>query len=348
MYLKYMEKYDYEQIVIFQDKETGLKGVTVIHNTKLGPALGGARLWNYETEDEAIFDCLRLARGMTLKSASAGLKLGGGKTVLIGDNHSIKNRKQYFNKLGEYIEKLNGNYITAEDMNTTTVDMSYINEKTNHVTGLEGKSGDPSPVTALGAFYAVKASLKHLYDNDDIRNYTYAILGVGATGKELLRHLTESNAKNIYYSDINEENIKFIKENFPNAILVSNEELMSLDVDVFIPCARGGILNSETIPNIKAKIICGTANNVLLDEVSDSLLIKEHNILYAPDFIVNAGGIINVYHEINGYNYDNVKKDLEMIYGRLLEIFTLSEKNKISTHEAALKYANKVLEEGLE
>lgn len=347
MYFKIMEKDNYEQIVFFQDKETGLKGVTVIHNTKLGPALGGSRLWDYATDEEAVIDCIRLARGMTYKSAGAGLKLGGGKTVLIGDPKKVKN-EAYFKKFGEFVERLNGNYITAADMNTTTEDMKAINLSTNHVVGLEGKSGNPSPVTALGAFYSLKASLKHLYNDHTISNYTYAVLGAGATGKEVIRHLVENNAKQIYFSEINQDNIDFITETYPNVKLVSFDELMTLDVNVLVPCAMGGILNNKTIPKIKAKIICGTANNLLLDEKTDGLLLKEHNILYAPDFIANAGGIINVYHEINGYNIDNVLKDIEKIYDRVLEIFEISDENNITTHEAAMVYANKVLEEGIE
>lgn len=342
MYLKYMEKYGYEQLVFIQDEQTNLKGIIAIHNTKLGPALGGARLWDYKTEEEAVFDALRLARGMTYKSAAAGLPLGGGKAVLIGDAAKVKN-EAYFKKFGEFIEKFNGNYITAADMNTTTLDMSYINSETKHVTGLEGMSGDPSPITAKGTYYAIKASLKHMFGDDTVMNHSFAVQGVGATGSNVIKELIEEGATKIYFSEVNEEHAKAIKTKYPSLIEVSNEELFKLDVTCLVPCAMGGVLNDKTIPNIKAKIICGTANNVLLDEEKHSQMLNDLNILYAPDFIVNAGGIINVYHEIIGYETNNVLKDVFKIYGRVIEIFELAEDNNINTQEAAMLYANNIL-----
>ena len=343
MYFKYMEKYGYEQVVLIQDKETNLKGIIAIHNTKLGPSLGGARLWNYESEEEAIFDALRLARGMTYKSAAAGLPLGGGKAVLIGDPTTVKS-KDYFRKFGEFVSNLNGKYITAEDMNTTTQDMSYIKMETDHVTGLEGMSGDPSPVTAKGVYYAIKASLKHLYGDDSVVERSFAVQGVGATGSNLIEELINEGATEIYFSEINQAHKKAILAKFPNLIEVDNGELFKLEVDVLVPCAMGGVLNEKTIPQIQAKIVCGSANNVLLDEVTHSQMLNDRNILYAPDFIVNAGGLINVYHEIIGYQLDAVLKDVKKIYDRLLKIYEIAETGKINTQEAAMLYANRILE----
>lgn len=343
MYLKYMEKYEYEQLIFIHDKKTNLKGIIAIHNTKLGPSLGGARLWDYQTEEEAVFDALRLARGMTYKSAAAGLPLGGGKAVLIGDPKKVKSN-EYFKAFGRHVERLAGKYITAEDMNTTTDDMALINEETKYVTGLEGKSGDPSPVTAKGAYYAIKASLKYLYNDDKVLNHTFAIQGVGATGSNLIRELIEEGAKTIYFSEVNQDRAKQIKEQYPQLIEVNNGELFNLDVSVLVPCAMGGVLNDETIPNIKAKIVCGTANNVLLDEEKHSEMLRERNILYAPDFIANAGGIINVYHEFIGYNENEVLKDVSKIYPRIIEIYKLAKDKDITTQEAAMIYANNMLD----
>lgn len=343
MYIDYMVKYGYESIHIFHDKKTNLKAIICIHDSTLGPALGGLRLYNYKTESEAIFDALRLSRGMTYKSAAANLKLGGGKAVIIGDPKTCKS-EAFFKAFGKFVESLGGKYITAEDMNTTTHDMEIISSVTKHVTGLNNKSGDPSPVTALGAFYGIKASLMEYYGNDDVSNYKFAIQGVGATGREVLRHLYESGAKQIYYSDTNVENIKYIKDNYPDLINVGIDDIYSLDVDCFVPCAFGGVINPDTIKLLKVNIIAGTANNLLLDEARDSKLIKEKNILYAPDFIINAGGVINVYHEIIGYDIENVNLALKYIYDRLLTIYKIAKKHNITTHSAAMSYAQSIID----
>ena len=290
------KKHKYEQVVYFYDRTTGLKGVTVIHNTTLGPALGGTRLWNYESEDAAVLDCLRLARGMTYKAAAAGLNLGGGKTVLIGDATKVKS-EAYFRALGRYVQALNGRYITAEDVNTNTKDMSYIHMETDYVVGLEGKSGNPSPMTALGGFYGVKAALKYKFGCEDVSKYTYAVQGAGQTGYYLIKYLLEAGAKKIYFSELNPKHIERMKNEHPEVEFVDPDKIYSMDVDVFSPCALGGVLNSDTIPKIKAKVIAGT-NNVLLEEDIHGDMIKDQGILYAPDFVINAGGLINVYYEL--------------------------------------------------
>ncbi|MDY0210747.1 MAG: Glu/Leu/Phe/Val dehydrogenase [Acholeplasma sp.] len=340
---EYMEKHEYEQVVYFYDRTTGLKGVTVIHNTTLGPALGGTRLWNYESEDEAVLDCLRLARGMTYKAAAAGLNLGGGKTVLIGDATKVKS-EAYFRALGRYVQSLNGRYITAEDVNTNTKDMSYIHMETDYVVGLEGKSGNPSPMTALGAFYGIKSALKYKYDNEDISKYTFAIQGAGQTGYYLTKYLLAENAKKIYFSEINPKHIERMKQEHPEVEFVDPDKLYGLEVDVLSPCALGGVLNSDTIPQIKAKIVAGTANNVLLEEDIHGDMLKDRGILYAPDFVINAGGLINVYYELLNQPKEKVEADLKLIKDRLLEIYAIAEKEGIHTQLAAKVFAKKRIE----
>lgn len=340
---EYMEKHKYEQVVYFYDRTTGLKGVTVIHNTTLGPALGGTRLWNYESEDAAVLDCLRLARGMTYKAAAAGLNLGGGKTVLIGDATKVKS-EAYFRALGRYVQSLNGRYITAEDVNTSTKDMGYIKMETDYVVGLDGKSGNPSPMTALGGFYGVKAALKFKFGCDDVSKYTYAVQGAGQTGYYLINYLLEAGAKKIYFSEINPNHIARMKEEHPEVEFVNPDMIYKLDVDVFSPCALGGILNSDTIPLINAKIIAGTANNVLLDEDIHGDMIKDRGILYAPDFVINAGGLINVYYELLNQPKEKVKTDLKLIADRLLEIFAIAESENINTQLAAKVFAKNRIE----
>lgn len=340
----YMEKYGYEQLIFFHDKTTGLKGITCIHNTTLGPALGGTRLWNYANEDDAVVDVLRLARGMTYKNAAAGLNLGGGKTVLIGDVNKVKS-EGYFRALGRYVQSLNGRYITAEDVNTSTKDMMYVNMETSHVVGLEGKSGNPSPMTALGAFHGIRAALKFQYGSDDMSNCTFAVQGAGQTGYYLINYLLESKAKKIYFSEINPKHIERMAREHPEVEFIAPDQILSMDVDVLAPCALGAVFHDQTIPTIKAKIIAGTANNVLADEDKHGTMIKEKGILYAPDFVINAGGVINVYHEIHNYNKANAIKDIEKIYDRLLEIFEISNTQNIHTQQAAKVYAEKRIED---
>lgn len=335
---EYMEKHGYEQIIYFYDKTTGLKGLTCIHDTTLGPALGGTRLWNYQSEDEAILDCLRLARGMTYKASAAGLNLGGGKTVLIGDANVVKS-EAYFRALGRYVQSLNGRYITAEDVNTTTKDMDFVNMETDYVVGLEGKSGNPSPMTALGAYHGIRAALSFTFGNDDVSKYTFAVQGAGQTGYYLINYLLEHKAKKIYFSEINPKHIERMKREHPEVEFLPPDQILSADVDVLSPCALGAVLNDDTIPTIKAKVIAGTANNVLMEEEKHGNMIKDRGILYAPDFVINAGGLINVYHELKTYNKDKAVRDIERIHDRLLEIFEIARKENIDTQLAAKIYA---------
>lgn len=341
---KYMEKYGFEQLVFFHDKSTGLKGITCIHDTTLGPSLGGTRIWNYESEEQAVEDVFRLARGMTYKNAAAGLNLGGGKSVIIGDASKIKS-EGLFRAFGRYVQSLNGRYITAEDVNTTTKDMDFVHMETDFVVGLEGRSGDPSPVTALGVFHGIRATLMFHCGDDDISKYSYALQGVGKTGKYLMGYLFGAGAKKIYFTDINEQRINDVKEEFPQAVYVKPDDIYTTGADVFSPCALGGILNDETIPKLNCKMVAGAANNVLKDEVKHSQMLKDRNILYAPDFVINAGGVINVYHELHGYVREVVMKDVEKIYDRLTQIFKIAVDEDVDNQRAANLFAEKRIKE---
>ncbi len=335
---KEMELFEHEQLVFVHDKHTGLKGIICIHDTTLGPGLGGTRIWNYESDEEAIKDVMRLARGMTYKNAAAGLNLGGGKAVIIGDASKIKS-EGLFRAFGRFVQSLNGRYITAEDVNTTTKDMDFVKMETDHVVGLEGRSGDPSPITALGAFHGILASLRYKHNNEDVSKYTYALQGVGKTGEYLMGYLFEAGAKKIYFTDINEARINHIKETFENAVFVKPDDIYLTDADVFVPCALGGVLNDKTIPQLKCSIVAGTSNNVLLEEIKHSKMLKDRNILYAPDFVINAGGVINVYHELHGYVKENVMNEVKKIYDRLLDIYRISDEQNIDTQTAANVFA---------
>ena len=335
---EYMEKHGYEQLVFFYDKTTGLKGITCIHDTTLGPALGGTRLWNYENEDDATLDVLRLARGMTYKAAAAGLNLGGGKTVLIGDASKVKN-EAYFRGLGRYVQSLNGRYITAEDINTSTKDMDYVNMETDYVVGLEGKSGNPSPMTALGAFHGIQASLQEVFGDSTIEGRTFSVQGAGQTGYYLIGYLLEAKAKKVYFTEINDKHIEKVKREFPEVEFVEPDDVYKLDVDVFAPCALGAVMNDKTIPQLKCKIVAGTSNNVLEDEEKHGNMLKKAKILYAPDFVINAGGLINVYHELQGYNQEKAKRDISRIYDRLMDVYRLARENDTHTQHAAKLFA---------
>ncbi len=340
---EYMEKHGYEQLVFFHDKTTGLKGITCIHNTTLGPALGGTRLWDYENEDDATLDVLRLARGMTYKAAAAGLNLGGGKTVLIGKADEVKS-EAYFRALGRYVQTLNGRYITAEDVNTATKDMDFVNMETDHVVGLPGKSGNPSPATARGAFHGIRAALMEKFGSDDMSERTFAVQGAGQTGDFLIGNLIEGGAKKVYFTEINEKHITKIKEKYPSVEFVEPDDIYSLDVDVYAPCALGATINDDTLKQIKASIIAGTANNQLEDEEKHGQKLYDKGILYAPDFVINAGGLINVFHETKGYKETAAYRDIEKIYDRMMDIFKLSKENKVHTQQAAKLFAKQRIE----
>ncbi|MFN7251121.1 MAG: branched-chain amino acid dehydrogenase [Anaerobacillus sp.] len=340
---KYMEAYDYEQVVVCQDKQSGLKAIIAIHDTTLGPALGGTRMWTYNSEAEAFEDALRLAKGMTYKNAAAGLNLGGGKTVIIGDSRKDKN-EEMFRAFGRYIQGLNGRYITAEDVGTTVADMDIIHEETDYVTGISpafGSSGNPSPVTAYGVYVGMKAAAKEAFGSDSLEGLTIAVQGVGNVSYTLCKHLHEEGAK-LIVTDINKESVARAVEDF-GAKAVDINEIYSVECDIFSPCALGAIINDDTIPQLKAKVIAGAANNQL-KETRHGDLISELGIVYAPDYVINAGGVINVADELYGYNRERALKKVETIYDKIEAIFEISKRDRIPTYLAADRMAEERIE----
>lgn len=335
---EYMEKYDYEQLVFCHDQASGLKAIIAIHDTTLGPALGGTRMWVYESEEAAIEDALRLARGMTYKNAAAGLNLGGGKTVIIGNPRTDKSEAM-FRAFGRYVESLNGRYITAEDVGTTVKDMDYIHMETNYVTGVSesyGSSGNPSPLTALGCFVGMKAAAKEAFGSDDLNGKTVAVQGVGNVGYYLCQHLHEAGAK-LIVTDINQESLDRVVTEF-GAQVVPTNEIFSVECDIFAPCALGAIINDDTIPHLKCKVVAGSANNQLKESRHGDIL-QEMGILYAPDYVINSGGVINVADELEGYNAERARKKVENIYNIMLNIFEIAKRDGIPTYKAADRMA---------
>lgn len=336
-----LQEHDHENLVFCQDEHTGLKAIIAIHNTVLGPGLGGTRVWNYANDAEAINDVLRLSRGMTYKAAISGLNLGGAKAVIIGDAKTIKT-EALMRKFGRFVENLNGKYITAEDVNTTTRDMEYVHMETSHVVGLPesmGGGGDPSPVTAYGTYMGMKAAVKFAFGNDSLNGKKVAVQGIGKVGGHLLEHLHKEGAK-LYITDINEDMLAKYSKEF-GATVVKGNEIYGLDVDIFAPCALGAILNTANIAQLKCKVVAGAANNQLEDENIHGTMLLEKGIAYAPDFLINAGGLINVYQEHIGYNRDTAFRNTEHIYEVTSNIFkTASEKN-IHTQKAAIEMAQK-------
>ncbi len=335
---------NHEQIVFCNDKDTGLKAIIGVHNSVLGPALGGTRMWNYANEWEALNDVLRLSRGMTYKSAITGLDLGGGKAVIIGDAKSDKT-PEMMRKFGEYVNGLNGKYITAEDVGTTTQDMEIISEVTPYVTGTSierGGAGNPSPITAYGVYMGMKAAAKQQYGSDNLENKKILVQGIGHVGESLVGYLTNEGAK-VQITDINLARLEEMGNKYGAKIFVGSD-LYTADVDIYAPCALGATINDETVYKIKAKIIAGAANNQLANEQIHGQILKERGILYAPDFLINAGGIINVFSEIANYDRDEVMRRTENIYNTTLEIFDLATQNNVTTHQAAMLIAKSRIE----
>lgn len=329
----------HEQIVFCNDDVTGLKAIIAIHDTTLGPALGGCRMWDYKSEEEALEDVLRLSKGMTYKAAVSGLSLGGGKSVIIGDPKKLKN-EAFFRTFGRFVNSLGGRYITAEDVNIRVSDMEQVALETDYVTGISsrvGGSGDPSPVTAWGTFCGLKASVKHRLGKDTVKGLKVAIQGCGAVGGHLARYLKEEGAE-LYIADINEKKIAGLVSEL-GATATELSKIHTLDVDVFAPCALGGFLNDETIPQINAPVIAGAANNQLLDEQKHAAMLKERNILYAPDYVINAGGLINVYQELQGYDPEAARTKAAGIYDTLLSIYATADEQGITTSHASAKIA---------
>lgn len=339
----YMENYDYEQLVFCQDKQSGLKAVIAIHDTTLGPALGGTRMWTYDSEEDAIEDALRLAKGMTYKNAAAGLNLGGGKTVIMGDPKKHKS-EELFRAFGRYIQGLNGRYITAEDVGTTVADMDLIHEETDFVTGISpafGSSGNPSPVTAYGVYRGMKAAAKEAFGSDSLEGKVIAVQGIGNVAYTMCEHLHKEGAQ-LIVTDINEEAVQRAVENF-GATAVGTEEIYSVDCDIYAPCALGATINDETIPQLKAKVIAGSANNQLKENRHGDQ-IHEMGIVYAPDYVVNSGGVINVADELYGYNQERAMQKVEKIYDNVMAVFDISRRDNIPTYQAADRMAEERIE----
>ena len=341
-----IEEMGHEQIVFCNDEYTGLKAIIAVHNTILGPALGGTRMWNYATEAEALTDVLRLSRGMSFKAAISGMNLGGGKAVIIGDPKQVKS-EALLRRFGKFVQGLAGKYITAEDVNMSTTDMEHISKETDHVVGLAenlGGGGDPSPVTAYGTFVGMKAAAKFAYGKDDLSGKTVLVQGIGNVGGYLVEYLTKENAK-VLVSDINDEKLKAIANTY-GAEIVATSDVYDQAIDIYAPCALGATVNDETIDRLKCSVIAGAANNQLADEDKHGRKLIERGIVYAPDFLINAGGLINVGVDyLDTYNRDYVFAKTERIYDTCLDVLNIASKENIPSQEAAIKAAWKRMQD---
>ncbi len=334
-----MSTFDHEQVVFCQDKATGLKAIIAVHNTVMGPAVGGTRMWSYASEADAITDALRLSRGMTYKSALAGLNIGGGKAVIIGDARKDKN-EALMRRFGKFVNSLGGKYITAEDVGISTKDMEYVKMETNHVVGLpeyRGGSGDPSPVTAYGVYMGMKASAKELTGSDSLLGKKVMVQGVGHVGEYLVEHLVKEGAV-VTIADIYEDRVKDVVAKY-NVQAVDVNAVYDTPMDIYSPCALGATINDDTLQKLGCSIICGAANNQLKDETLHGQAVLNKGMLYAPDYLVNAGGIINCYWEIIGYNRQAALSQAENIYATTLNIYKKSKQDNIPTYLAANQLA---------
>ena len=326
---------EHEKVLFARDSESGYRGIIAIHSTVLGPAVGGTRFWNYASEDEAITDALRLSRGMTYKNALPGLPLGGGKSIIIGDNKT-PNREPLFRAHGRFVDSLGGLYITAEDVGTSPADMEIVRQETRHVAGLPGRSGDPSPVTARGVFRAIQAATKFRWNRNELSGLTVAVQGCGHVGYHLVKMLHEAGAR-LIVSDVNDENLARVVDEF-GVVTVSPGEIYGVDADIFSPCALGGVINDQTISELKVQIVAGAANNQLLDEQHGEML-KERKILYVPDYLANAGGVFNGCTEVLGWEPARALQKVEQIYDSVLTILENANTQGITTNEAANRLA---------
>lgn len=328
----------HEEVVAFNHKATGLKAFVAIHDTTLGPALGGCRMWPYHSEEEALIDVLRLSRGMTYKASVAGLNLGGGKAVVIGDPEKDKS-EELFRALGRFIGSLGGRYITAEDVGTNVEDMDYVYMETDRVVGVHkvhGGSGDPSPYTAFGTLQGIKACLQKKYGHDDVGKMSFAVQGVGHVGFYLTKYLRETGAK-VFVCDINEARVETAVDEL-GAEAVSMDQIYDVDAQVFSPCALGGVINEDTVPRLKCDIVAGSANNQLESDDWGTKL-EERGILYAPDYAINAGGLINVAIELQGYDQDRAFRTVGTIYSIIQQIFKIADRDGIPSWQAADRLA---------
>ena len=335
-----MVNYRHEKVLFVNNEKAGLKAIIAVHNTNLGPAIGGCRLFPYASFDDALFDVLRLSRGMSHKNAVAGLPHGGGKGVIIADP-SMKTEAM-FEAFGEAVNGLGGDYITAEDVNTTCADAMVMLRKTNHICGLPMNSGDPSPFTARGVWQGIKATAKVALGADSLEGLTIAVQGLGKVGYDLCRQLHNSGATLIIANRSNQEMAKKAAEEF-GAIIVPTEEIYAQECDIFSPNAMGAILNPTTIPQLKCKAVAGGANNQILDDAS-GLALKARGIYYAPDFVINGGGVINAAAEVDGpYNKEEVLKKVDNIYNSIEHILSESKKTGEPEGIIATRFAESII-----
>ncbi|MCB9196479.1 MAG: Glu/Leu/Phe/Val dehydrogenase [Flavobacteriales bacterium] len=330
--LAQMFNLEHEQILFCQDKEVGLKAIIAVHNTVCGPALGGTRMWNYTNEADALRDVLRLSRGMTYKNAISGLNLGGGKAVIIGDSRTQKN-EALFRRFGKFVNGLAGKYITAEDVGISPIDMTWVSMETKHVAGLPGKSGDPSPVTAYGVYMGMKAAAKVQYGSDSLAGKKVSVQGAGHVGEYLIGHLTKEGAK-VFVSDIHEPTLLHVANKY-NAEVVGTDDIYDLDVDIYAPCALGATVNDDTLERLKCSIIAGAANNQLANENIHGIKVMEKGMIYAPDFLINAGGVMNCYGEVAGIAQPQIMSMAENIYNTTLDIIETSRSTNVPTYKIA-------------
>jgi leucine dehydrogenase len=330
-----MQTFGHEQLLLSHDPSCGYFGIIAIHDTTLGPALGGTRFWQYDSTDEAVTDALRLARGMTYKAAVAGINLGGGKSVIVGDNRRT-DREALFRAHGRFVETLNGRYITAEDIGTSPADMEHIKLETDHVAGLLGLSGDPSPVTAYGVYVGMKAAAKMRWGSDRLSGRTVAVQGVGNVASHLCRSLHAEGVK-LIVADIDPERVRRIVQE-TGARAVAAEAIYDEAADIYAPCALGATINDETLGRLKVEVIAGAANNQLAENRHGDA-VEAKGILYAPDYVINGGGVINVYGELHRWPAERSRKKAGEIYETLLRIFAIAREQRIPTSQAADRLA---------
>jgi leucine dehydrogenase len=330
-----LAEHGHEQVSMYQDPASGYRGIIAIHDTRLGPALGGTRFWNYRDDRAALVDALRLSRGMTYKAAVAGLNLGGGKSVIIGDNRTTR-REPIFRAHGRHVESLNGRYITAEDVGTSTADMEFIRAETEHVTGLLGKLGDPSPVTAYGVYHGIKACAHVRWGSDSLAGKSVVVQGCGHVGYSLCKLLFEEGAR-LSVADIDPQRVKTAVQDF-RAVALTDEDVYRQRADIFAPCALGAVINDETLPQLQVAIVAGAANNQLAED-RHGKEIEARGILYAPDYVINGGGLINVNAELHGWSLERARNKAGEIYDTLRRVFEIAKEERIPSYLAADRLA---------
>ena len=335
-----MTTFGHEKVLFVNNEKAGLKAIIAVHNTNLGPAIGGCRLWPYESYDAALFDVLRLSRGMSHKNAVAGLPHGGGKGVIIAD--PSQKTEAMFEAFAEAVENLGGDYITAEDVNTTCDDAMIMLRKTKHICGLPMNSGDPSPFTARGVWQGIKATAKVAMGRDSLEGITVAVQGLGKVGYDLCRYLHNDGAKLIVGNRSNKAALEKAADEF-GATIVGTNEILTAECDILAPCALGAILNPATIPNLRCKAVAGAANNQILDDAS-GIALKARGIYYAPDFVINGGGVINAAAEVDGpYNVDAVLAKVDNIYNSIEHILSESKATGEPEGVIATRYAESLI-----